>query len=561
MKKCYALLSILLALFLFSCSNENHDEIVLDDTPDSGLLNHQSQVDGVTYTLKDVAVNPDVVSLNATNSKLISVTGDVYKLEIAEGAANLLPGTVLYLQTSEATHLRIVENITVENNVFVVETSEAGLGDLFQGGSLELSVDLQKAESKAFQLKSLSYDNGLTFDIFNAVGEYQNGAFTASPNASVKAFFNVKVGFAGKLLKTPNEVVVTYELQTAFNPYLTFSKAVNAGYETDFMSLVPQNLTDLLKTIEIEVNIPLGDLGTLPAKVSIADIKFPMEVSANLSKEADLRFNANGTFKVGYAYYKNVAGKTSHQIYENTMITSSYPDLRLNGEVLSDAKIIITPNILLIDASLLKVSGDIIFGMKTETSGGIETLTQNYIGGSKGEFYSQGTLSVSSLGIRLFTTDLFKETKELWNVGAFDKTFKLSNLKIAKPSKSICALRSYNFEMTVDYRYPVMGKTVSNELVVTYDVYDDSKKLLSGGQKVTVNPYDVTANSFTFDLCVPFKIDALALTAGFTKKTGYIRNIKITDAFENEASGIYNVDNTVSYEIPLGSPYNTAFWK
>jgi len=562
MKKIFFYLSLSVALILSSCSDETQNEATTNGSSQSGLINKSAQVDGVTYTMKDIAVNSQVVALNTTNSTFIEALENLLKVEVlhSELSSKLIAGNILYLQTGDTTYLKTITDVKAENSVYTISTEDAGLGDLFEGGSLELSVDVEEAENvlkrKSSKLKSAGFENGLTFDILNAIEEYKADDFSMSPNTSVKAFFNVKVGFAGRFIKTPNEVVVTYELQTAFNPYLTFAKSVNKDYQTDLINLVPENLTDLLKSIEIEVDLPLGDLGTLPAKISIADIKFPVNIAANLSKEADLKFNANGTFKVGYAYYKNIAGKKSHQIYENTMIVTENPDLKLHGEVLSDAKIIITPNISLVDASLLKVSSDIIFGMSTETSGGIEALTQKYIGGSKGTFYSEGKISVSTLGLTLFTTELFKETTELWNVGSFNKTFTLSKLSIAKPSKTICALRSYNYAMTVDYRYPVLGKSISNEITVTYDVYDDSKKLLAGGQKATLTPYNVTGNSFTFNLCVPFKIDALAWSAGFTKKTGYIRNIQITDSFGNTATGITGLT-----EIMLGSPYNTSFWK
>jgi hypothetical protein len=560
MKKLLFFASLTLAFILSSCSDETQIETT-DNQAQTGLINKTAQIDGVTYSLKDVAFNSKVIALNTTNSSLIDAKDNIFKIEVlSDASANLFIGNTLYLQTGDTTYLKTIKNIQTDGSYYTIETEDAGLGDLFESGSLELSVDVEEAENalkrKSSKLKSAGFENGITFDVLNAIGEYQNDGFAISPNTSVKAFFNVTVGFTGKLIKTPNEIVVTYELETAFNPYLTFAKSVNRDYQTDLINLVPENLIDILKSIEIEVDLPLGDLGTLPAKISISDIKFPMNVVANLSKEADLQFNANGTFKVGYAYYKNVAGKSSHQIYENTMIVSGSPGLNLHGEILSDAKIIITPNISLVDASLLKVSSDIIFGLNTETSGGIETLTQKYIGGSKGTFYSEGKISVSTLGLTLFTTELFKETTELWNIGSFDKTLTLSNLVIAKPSKTICALRSYNYEMTVDYKYPVLGKTISNEIEITYDVYDDSNKLLAGGQKITLTPYNVTSNSFTFNLCVPFKVDVLAFTSGFTKKTAYIKNIKVTDAFGNEATGIAG-----SNEIMLGSPYNTSVWK
>lgn len=555
------LVAIGLGLLLMSCSNE-FDTLEETQAPKSELLNTTNEVDGVLYQLKDVSINKELVFLGKSNSTLLSIDNNVYNVQINsnETAEKLLKANTVYLQTGDTTYLKTIVDVKQEGEIFVLNTKDAGLGDLFQGGSIEMSVDIEKAnstlKSNSTSLRSTGFDNGISLDILNNIKEYQNGGLSMSPNTTVKAYFNVKVGFANKYSKLPNEVVVTYELRSAFNPYFKFSQAVNKTYQTDFITLVPAQLLKSLKSVELTVDLPLGDLGTLPAKIKIDDIKFPATVKANLAKATTLQFNSSGSIKMGYAYYKNVAGKKSHLIYENSMILSNNSAFDLYGEVFTDASIVITPKINLVDQSLFDIQSSVVFGLSTETSGGISAKTSKYIFGSKGLFYGKGVVEVKSFGIALFNTELINQTKELWNIGSFDKTFTLSNLRIAKPSKTQCTLRSYNYEMTVDYSYPMIGKKMQDNVVITYDVYDDANKILAANQVVTVTPNKVSDKSFSFNLCVPFKIDALGFLTGFTKKTGYIKNFKMTDASGSVATGIVG-----SSEIMLGSPYNTSVWK
>lgn len=560
MKKNKLLFLLMLCFSLWSCQQDNEDLSVAtndNEAIDPSLINKSSESDGVRYTLKNVAFNPDLVVLNDANSNLISLKDNSLKIEVLSSDITLKKDNILYLKSDGKTYLLKVNSVEGTDNVYTLSTEAAGLGNLFNSGSLELSVDVDKVESisktKSAQSGDNSLQNGISFDIFNYIKPFEANGFTANANSSLKAYFNVKLGFGSAYSLLPNMVEVSYELHPSINPYFTSAKGVNSSYGIDFADYVPAEILDPLKTFDISVDIPLGDLGTLPAKIGIDQISLPASFIVNASEQMNLQFNTNGVLKVGYVYYNNVAGQVSHSIYENSITSGYVNDIRLNGELSSENKIVITPRISLVDNDLLKVGGELSFGLTTFTSGGISTSTNEYVGGSVGTFDSKAAIKASSLGINIFSVDLLNESKELWNVGSFNKVFTIDNIKLAKPSKNQCSLRSYNFDITVDYNYPIYGKTISDAIEVSYDVYDDNKSLLAGNQKVTLQPSNVSAQNFTFSLCVPFRINALGFTTGFTRNTGYIRNLKITDAFGNVANG--------PAEIALGSPYNNSFWK
>ena len=550
----------MLGFTLWSCQQENDNLSATDNeetSVDPSLINKSAEVDGVHYTFKNVSVNPDLIVLNDENSRLVSAEGSTYKIELVGTDVSLKEGNTVYLQTEGTTSLFKVNSLQESNNVYTLETEAAGLGNLFNAGSLELSVDVDQAQevavARSATSESTNWQTGVAFDIFNFVKPFEADGFTANLNSSLKAYFNVKIAFGSKSSILPNMVEVSYELHPAINPYFTSTKGVNGSYKIDYIDYVPANLLDKLKTFDISVDVPLGDLGTLPAKVGIDQINLPAEFMVNASEQINLHLNTNGVFKVGYVYYNNVPGKVSQPIYENSIVATNVDDIRLNGELNSDAQVVIIPRISLVDNDILKVSGQISFGLKTFTSGGISTSTNEYIGGSIGTFSTKGTISASTLGLNIFSVDLLNQTKDIWNVGSFNKAFSISNVKLAKPSKTQCALRSYGFDITVNYQYPIYGKKITNTVDVTYDVYDDRKALVASNQKATLQPSSVTDSNFTFNLCVPFRINALGFTTGFTRNTAYIRNLKITDSFGNVAQG--------PAEIELGSPYNNSFWK
>ncbi|MBO9584523.1 MAG: hypothetical protein J7574_10235 [Flavobacterium sp.] len=535
-----------------SCTNDFNDsphEAAANHVAKDRLINRSGSADGVTYNLHNLTVNPNLIKISSENSIIMSSTADLengkLKMKVAspEITQKIVPGNLIYLTTDDSkVYFRKIEKVNQDSDFYSIETTDSYIGDLFTSGSIELKLDIQQNEQALQSKKSSlltakgSYNNTFTYDIFNFIKDYKSDYFALSPNTSVKSTFNVKIGFgASKML--PNEMEVYYQIDSNINPFFTFNGAVNKKYSYNLIDNAPANLLDLLKKVEIDVTLPGGDLlGEIPAKISIDEISFPMEVEANVSKASHFAINSSGTFKIGFANYVNVPGKTSHFIYENTITTAKVTESDLVGEVISNMKISIKPKIKLLDNSILDVKGKIVFGINSFTIGN-GSMTNSSAFASKGNFYSQATFGFGALGITLYTTDLFKENKELWNVGNFNKTMTFSNFRNSKTSALPCSgLYSYSYDVTLDYKYPISGKILSGDLEVKYDVYSDSGTILEAGKTVKISPKDITANSLKINLCIPFrKINILSVA-----KTSYIKNISITDTNGYLANGIIN---------------------
>lgn len=566
MKRIVLLVSVIISALMFSCTDNVHDDIINNggnvNNPVVGINQSGQNAEGLKYSFNNVVVNPKIVSLTNENAKLLSnqneIAGGVYKLEISDNAAsiNLAAGNIIYLLSGEDAHLRIIKNVNqTAANTFKLDTEQAYLGDLFESGSLEFSVDVQKAENaikkNSMVLRSTDYDQTFTYDILNYIKEYNAHGMVFNPNTSVKTYFNVKLGFNNRSKIVPSEFIFSYEIKPEFNPYLNFSQSLNKEVSIDMIDYVPSDLMELLKKIEIDIEIPAGALGNIPAKIGIDQIQFPANIIANVSNVSDLAYHVDGSLKVGYAYYNNVPNMKSHFIYENTMTADETLDININGEVITDINLVIVPKISIINDGILTASGNITYGFETITSTGISS-TNKAIAGSKGTFKSSATFDIYSLGIRIFSTELFKENKDIWNVGEFNTNISFSDLKLKKPTKTPCGLLSYNYDITVGYNYPILGKKVPGTLTMTYDVYDDKNKLLRSGEKSVFTPSDLTANSFRFDLCIPFKADAWAWSGGFMRPLSYIKNVVVTDGYGNAG--------TIA-DFSVGSPYNNSFWR
>ena len=545
-------------LVLTSCSSDLNDELQNHSSANanhSRVINRSGSSDGITYNLRDLAVNPDLIKISSENAVISSSDNEMekgkFKLEISslEIGNKLAAGNLIYLKSSDAkVYFRKIAAVSHTGNTYNLETTAAYIGDLFQSGSIELSVNTQENEKvlrsgNNSMLSKKDYNNSFTYDIFNHITEYKSDGFTINPNTSITSTLNMKLGF-GQSKMLPNEIEVYYQVDASINPFNTFNGALNKKYSYDLVKNVPANLLDLLKKVEIDVTIPGGDLlGDIPATISIDEISFPMNVEANISKASHFAINSNGTFKIGFAYYNNVPGKENHFIYENSITNAKVTESDVTGEAISDMKIAIKPKIKLLEASILDIKGNIEFGIKSFTIGN-GSMTSPSAFASTGNFYSAGTFSFGALGLTLYTTDLFKENKELWNVGSFNKTMILSNPRSVKTSALPCSgLYSYNFDITVDYKYPIAGKVLSGDLDISYDVYSDIGTALETGKTVKITPKEITANSFKFNLCVPFrKINILSVA-----KTSNIKNIMIKDENGYIASGIINPATNILY--------------
>lgn len=556
MKKLLFFLGLILSIS--SCTNDFNDLPRNENASNTSdrLINTSGSADGVTYKLHNLSVNPNLIKISDDNSVILSSEEDLQKGKISvkinspELTQKIVSGNLIYLTAADSkVYFRKIVGATEHSGVYTIETADAYIGDLFTSGSIEFVMDTQKSEN-AMQSKNTSlltakgnYNNTFTYDIFNYIKDYKSDYFTLSPNTSVKSTFNVKIGF-GTSKVLPNEIEVYYQIDSNINPFYTFNGAVNKKYSYNLVNNAPANLLDLLKKVEIDVTIPGGDLlGDIPAKVSIDEISFPMEVEANVSKASHFAINSNGTFKIGFANYINVPGKTSHFIYENTITGSKVTESDLVGEVISDMKISIKPKVKLLDSNILDVKGNIVFGINSYTIGN-GSMTNPSAFASKGNFYSQATFGFGALGLTLYTTDLFKENKELWNIGNFNKTMTFSNFRTGKASILPCSgLYSYAYDITLDYKYPISGKLLSGNLEVKYDVYADNGTVLETGKTVTISPKDITANSLKINLCIPFrKINILSVA-----KTTYIKNITIKDANGYLATGVFNTATNSTY--------------
>lgn len=545
-------------LLLSSCTNDFNEanNNAADSTTKNGIINKSGSADGVSYNLNNLAVNPNLIKISSENSVILSSEADLQngkfnlKIDSPEITQKMVSGNLIYLTTPDSkVYFRKIEAIKEESNRYTIETSDAYIGDLFTGGSIELVMNTQQSE-RAIQSKNSSlvsskgkYDNTFTYDIFNYIKDYKSDYFTLNPNTSVKSTLHVKIGF-GNSKTLPNEMEIYYQIDSQINPFYTFNGAVNKKYAYNLINNAPANLLDLLKKVEMDVTIPGGNLlGDIPAKISIDEISFPMEVEANISKASHFAINSSGIFKIGFANYINVPGKTSHFIYENTITGSKVTESDLIGEVISDMKIAIKPKVKLLDNNILDVKGNIIFGLNSFTIGN-GSMNNSSAFASKGTFYSQATFAFGALGVTLYTTDLFKENKELWNVGKFNKTMTLSNFKSVKSSSLPCSgLYSYPYDVTLNYEYPISGKILSGDLEIKYDVYSDTGTVLEAGRTVTVSAKDITANSFKINLCIPFrKINILSVA-----KTSYIKNITIKDTNGYLATGIINPATNSAY--------------
>ncbi|WP_419870581.1 hypothetical protein [Chryseobacterium sp. CT-SW4] len=555
MKKIYLLL-VSAALSITSCTTSDlNDGISPRETSPTELINKSGRSGGVSYSLKNVEVNPNLVKISSENVTFISSDNEMkngkfsFQTGSSEVIEKLIVGNVIFVKSQDQTYLRTITNVTQSNTTFTLDTSDAYIGDLFSGGSLELSVDTQAAEQTLAAknnplLTAKDYNSSFTYDIFTHIPDYTAGGLTLSPNTSVTSTLHVNMGFgSSKIL--PNKLEVYYQINSAINPFIAFSGAVNKKYNYDLINNVPTDIMDLLKSVEVEVNIPTGDfLGDIPATISIDQVNFPMDIEANVSKASKLAFNANGTFKVGFAYYNNVAGQTNHFIYENTMTNAGVAEADLAGEVATDMAVVIKPKVSLLDTDLISVNSNITFGINTYSNGNAGT-SQAAGFSSKGDFYSSASFSFSSLGITLYKTDLFKENKELWSVGSFNTAMTLSNVRATKTSILPCSgLNSYNYGITLDYKYPILGKVMSGDLEVTYDVYADNGTLLQSQKTVTVTPSNITAKSFTFNLCVPFRQASILSIA----KTTYLKNITVKDANGYVATGIVDPATNNPYQ-------------
>lgn len=516
-------------------------------------LSQSGKIDGVTYSLNDLELNPNVIILNTDNSTLMSSTEDLSKgiLKIATDLS-LSEGDVLYVRSEKSTSLRIISAISKEEgtDLYELQTTQAQLGELFNGGDISFSLDLYEMnkilEKKNPQLRSSI--NGLdnTYEVLNLMDAYDLGnGLTYNPSTNVKMSLCIKMSF-DKYQILPRRFETYFEIQPSINPLMTFSGAVNHIYEDDIIQFIPVQLIDFLKQQEFEFDIPINMLGieSIPAKVKIEDIHIPTAIEANLSKESYLTFGFNGSYKVGFVIDIVGVNAKATPIYENNIVANAPSVVDLYGELITESDVVITPNISILD-NLYNVSGDIVFGLKTETNSNTNLPENPMTFGSKGIFTSRMTVLVDLILTKV-PVNIFNEETEIWNVGSFDKKVVYSDISwkvTSKYSTNILLLsRLYDTDFTLNYKYPIRGKKIPNELLISYDVYQDNNKtkILSETDLVIV-PTNVTDGSFNFKLAIPYKRNLLSY-----QSKSYLKNIVIKDRNGYVYEGVFNTAKGVS---------------
>lgn len=552
MKKVSFLSMIASLLLFFSCSSEQYN--IGDDpqTPQgSNAINSNGNTDGVAYSLKNVTLNPDVVVLNSDNAGLLSseqeLTDGIIKVNSAQ---SINTDDVLYIRIGEYTGLKRVSSLRkTGSETYELQTTQAHLGELFQGGEITLSVDMYEAskalDEKNYGLRSSTPQIDKMYD-FNFMEEYQWGeVFKFNPSTNLKVGLYMNMSF-GKSQILPSQMTTYFEIRPTMNPLFSFAGSINETYSDDIVRFIPAQLIDFLKRQEFEINIPINVLGieSIPATVKIQDINIPTTVEANLANATDLTFGVNGSYKIGYTLNINGLSAQVTPIYENSITTTAPSASQLQGELLTNTEVIIVPSISMLDG-LYKITGDIAFGFKSETNANVTTAETPSTFGSKGVFSSRMTVLVDLLVMKL-PVDIFNSEQEIWNFGTFNKQLTFSDLtwKVSsKYSTNILLLsRMYDANFTVGYKYSIPGKKVPNELFISYDVYQDNNSTkIQTVTEQSITPANVTADSFTFTLSIPYKSKLLSY-----QTKSYLKNIVIKDHNGYVYEGIYNTSKGVN---------------
>ena len=562
----YSLASILM-LGAISCNDDftsdqlksNPDETIID----SETINKNGSFDGLSYSLNNLEVNPELLIIKNDNAKLTSTN-----VELSEGtinlssvdestASSLIVGKTIYIHIGNYNELRKIEDVAqLSESSYKLITSQAQLNEIFQDGSLQLSLDLYES-TKIQELKNNKTKAAVEYshEILNLDDIYNFNGIEYNPATNIKMLVNTGITFS-KTQILPSQIKTVFEIRTAINPSVKYAGAISGTYKNDLIQYIPQQVIDLIKAQEFEIKIPVNTLGidSLPATIRIEDINIPTEIEANLSKASYLGYNVNGSFKIGYIVDIKGLSATTTPIYENNITTKNPSTSSLNGELLTKSDIAITPAISILN-NAYSASGDITFGISTESNGNINPLGKTSIFGSKGIFKSNMTVMLDLILLKVPIT-IFNNEVELWNVGTLDRTLTFSDLKYNVTSKYtanlINATRVYETELTLNYAYAILGKKVPENLIISYEIYQDNGTTLLATEKdKAITLSNITNKDFKFKLNIPYKRIGGILSSKY-ETTGYIKNIKISDSRGYSYDGILNTStNTVENNIAI----------
>lgn len=548
-----ALLTVM--LWTSSCSEDSFSDQSLTEyqTSTRGTITRSGTLEGGTYSLDNVSLNSDLLVLDNNNVSLTSSSGDLengllrFESLADEVSKQLTSDRVLYINTTNYTAIRKIESVSaLGNGVFEVKTIQAQLGEVFDGGNIDFSIDL--AEKANSSLRAYSYDKNTSYEILNITGKYNKWGFEYDPSTNVKMSVNVGFSFARRQL-LPSQVSTVFELETAINPSLTFAGSYNKKYSEDFIKIVPQAIMDQLKNLEFDVDIPVNTLGieTLPAKVKIQDINMPTVIEANLSKESNLSYGVNGKLRLGYVV--DIEGFTSKvtPVYENTLQATLPSTLGLNGELVHTSEILIIPNISVLD-NAYNVSGDIKIGITSESNGHINVPNKAPVFGTKGTFTAVANLNLDLVLVKV-PIQLLNLDKVLWSQGTIDRTVVYSDLKSNVTSSYnnniLLSTRDYQTNFSLNYKYPILGKKIPDELFISYEVYQkNGTTRITSVNNLSIKPSNITSDSFAFTLSIPYKKTGGIFSSSYETES-YLKNIVIRDSKGYVYEGIFNTSKNV----------------
>lgn len=548
----FALLSVM--LIAASCSNETLYEGEMPNIPNQGNdsegVNANGTVNGLTYSLRNLSVNSELVVLNSGNADLVGSQTDWSQgiIKLSQIDETILPklvsGKVLYINIGDYVGLKKIVNIVESSDgLCILETEQAHLGEAFEEGDIEISLDLLEAAKTSAATRATDRAFNYEREIIDVTGNYELGGLEYSPSTNIKMQVNMSMKFAKNQL-LPKQVAMSFVLDTKINPSFKFAGYANEYYKNDFIEYVPQEVLDFIKSQEFEIEIPINQLGieSIPAKVKIADIHLPTEIEANISKECSFALGINGSFTIGFiADITGLRVKTT-PVYKSSIKATAPNTLNLNGELITKTDIVITPSISLLD-DFYKMTGDITFGAASTSNGNINVpSSQKLVYGSKGTFTSQMNVMLDLILTKV-PIQIFNKEVKLWSVGEINKSVVYSDMQwnvTPKYTTNVLAgTRSYETNFTLNYRFPILGKKVADELLISYDVYEkDGKKKISSEKESVIIPRNVTINSFDFTLNIPYKKEGIFSTKYQT--TGFLKNIVIKDRNGYVYEGIYN---------------------
>ncbi|MDR3142053.1 MAG: hypothetical protein LBU37_10060 [Tannerellaceae bacterium] len=595
-------LAVIIAVLSFSACEqefiepEGGTQNEQDCRPVVSVENKNGESDGVGYAVHGVSMVSDVISLTEKdvtfNSTAEEISAGLLNLSevSAELGVSLKKDNILYIRLGEYTGLKkIIDVETAGEGVYRLETARAQLGEVFRGGTIDVSVDLLKA-SVAREESRLRSGKTYSCEILNLQDEYDLGnGFKYNPATDINMTYTFRMAFS-RTQVLPAEITNVFEVQLAVNPALSFAGSFNSISSYELSEYIPQALLDYLKAQSFDFKIPINTLGidSLAATLKIKDIKMPLNIEANLSNQSLLSYGLNGNYRTGYTVAIKGTKPTVTPIYENNLVATNPSISDTYGELLTSAKIDITPDISVLDGAY-SVDGTLSFENKTSTYGNISLPGKEPAFGSKSVNLIKLMANIDLILLKIPVTVINTE-EELWNIGTIVKSVVYSDLKYSLPSSytddygilgSIIQAGSFkrtykDTEFALNYKYPILGKKIPDELIISYDIYaENGTTQLTSVKDAVIRPSDITAKSFKFKQDVLFsgettyekigeekkKIGFITITVpiyGYVTRCEskcYLKNIVIKDSNGYVYEGIFNTaKNVVENSIELIRP-------